>query len=152
MLKYIKYFWYVVKHKWFVLLECWKEGLYWQGIIHDNSKFSKAEFGAYARYFYGSKKQAAGPLVKEKFDEAWKHHYQHNPHHWDYYLYPDRITGEEKAAEMPKKYAKEMVCDWRGMGRVFGDSAADFYKLRKHGIALNVATRMYVEELLGIYR
>ncbi|MGM1021418.1 MAG: DUF5662 family protein [Bacillota bacterium] len=36
---YWKYFLYVIDHKINVLVECWKEGLYFQGIVHNLSKF-----------------------------------------------------------------------------------------------------------------
>ncbi|GHH99461.1 DUF5662 family protein [Neobacillus kokaensis] len=37
---YWRNFLYILNHKVNVLVECWKEGLYIQGIIHDWSKFS----------------------------------------------------------------------------------------------------------------
>ena len=45
---------YILEHKLNVLIECWKEGLWIQGIVHDGSKFSRQEFWPYARkFFYG---------------------------------------------------------------------------------------------------
>ena len=55
MTKYLKYLWYVIRHKWYVGIECFKKGLYWQGLVHDSSKLFPSEFIPYARYFYGSK-------------------------------------------------------------------------------------------------
>lgn len=55
MNKYIKYFWYIVKHKWYVMIECFKRGLIWRGVAHDLSKFLPDEFIPYAKYFYGKK-------------------------------------------------------------------------------------------------
>lgn len=37
-MKYIKYFFYILAHKWNILIECWKTGLYWHGITHDTMK------------------------------------------------------------------------------------------------------------------
>lgn len=45
---YWKCFLYIINHKLNVLIECWKEGLYIQGIFHDMSKFSPKEFHHYA--------------------------------------------------------------------------------------------------------
>lgn len=53
MSKYLQYFWYVVRHKWYVFLACRREGLWWLGIVHDWSKFLPSEFFPYARHFYG---------------------------------------------------------------------------------------------------
>jgi hypothetical protein len=43
---------YILDHKVNVLIECWKEGLYIQGITHDLSKFSPKEFFSYAKKFF----------------------------------------------------------------------------------------------------
>ena len=45
---------YLMEHKWFVLLECWKRGLIWRGLIHDLSKLRPSEVFGYASYFGGT--------------------------------------------------------------------------------------------------
>ena len=52
MKKYTKYLNYVLRHKWYVMIECFKRGQYWRGIMHDMSKFRPSEFIPYAIYFY----------------------------------------------------------------------------------------------------
>jgi len=61
---YIQYLDYLLRHKWYVTLECFREGLYWQGLTHDLSKFLPSEFIPYANYFYGKGK------VKKVRDET----------------------------------------------------------------------------------
>ncbi|MFD2614990.1 DUF5662 family protein [Paenibacillus gansuensis] len=112
---YWNYFLYVVNHKVNVMIECWKEGLYVQGIVHDLSKFSPLEFVPYAKKFYSGK-----PLSPEdglKWDYAWLHHQRKNKHHWEYWVI-NPISKE--ALPMPKKYVIEMVCDWRSFSRRWG--------------------------------
>jgi len=53
MSKYILYLKYIIRHKWYVGIECFKMGVYWRGITHDLSKFLPSEFIPYAKYFYG---------------------------------------------------------------------------------------------------
>ena len=60
---YIKHFLIICKHKWYVAIECFKRGLYWQGIIHDLSKLGFTEFFTSARYFQGN----SSPIKKEKY-------------------------------------------------------------------------------------
>ena len=50
--KYIFYLGYLLKHKFYVFIECFKEGLYWVGLAHDFSKFLPSEFIPYANFFY----------------------------------------------------------------------------------------------------
>ena len=40
----------ITHHKWLVLQGCARVGLYWQGITHDLSKYSPAEFSVGIRY------------------------------------------------------------------------------------------------------
>jgi len=53
-MKYLKYLKYILKHKWYVMIECFKNGLIWRGLMHDLSKFLPSEFIPYANFFYGN--------------------------------------------------------------------------------------------------
>lgn len=80
--------------------------------VHDASKFSKEEFGAYARRFCGPHNDDYGIKM------AWMHHIHNNPHHWQHWIFPD--TGE--ALVMPLRYCLEMVADWMGSSLTYTDS------------------------------
>jgi len=60
--KYWRHFKTVSTHKWEVFKECKACGLFWQGLLHDMSKFSPAEFASSARYFQGNR----SPIEAEK--------------------------------------------------------------------------------------
>ncbi len=147
MSKYIKNLWYVVQHKWFVLIECWKEGLYWQGIIHDLSKFSVTEFYAYTWNFFALpvERTDTGDTYKTLFQYAWLHHQHHNKHHWNYWVVNQM---KQEALPMPEKYVREMICDWRAMSRKFGDTAEEYFCKHRHNMVLHPQTFQRVEELL----
>lgn len=88
--------------------------------IHDNSKFSLAEFPGYARHFKGGG-------APDAFALAWLHHIHHNPHHWQYWLFADGFTPrgsevENGAVEMPIRYALEMIADWMGASMAYTGS------------------------------
>lgn len=76
MIKYLRNIKHVLKHKFFVLIECWKKGLYIQGIIHDLSKFSPTEFYAYSWHFFADnlEKAYSGDKYEKLFQYAWLHH------------------------------------------------------------------------------
>jgi hypothetical protein len=158
--KYVKYMKYIVRHKWFVMIECFKEGLIIQGLTHDWVKFTWGEFKAYANHFYGPNEQKYKEMAKSKggysklddlpdplFDAAWLHHIHHSPHHWQYW-----VVGED-VKEMPMKYRKEMYCDWVGAGKAQGrwdGEVKDWYEAHKEKIILGKQTRMWIErELKG---
>ena len=151
MKKYIEHFKTITTHKWYVMLECFKRGLYWQGIIHDLSKYSFTEFFVSARYFTGK----GSPIDAEKNDKgysiAWLNHKANNKHHWIYWT--DRKDGEEIAVEMPEKYIQEMLCDFIGAGKAYNkdwtpEEPLKFYLNIKDTILLHKDTRKRFEELL----
>ncbi|MDP2167954.1 MAG: DUF5662 family protein [Thermodesulfovibrionales bacterium] len=149
MRTYLKYFVYVVRHKLWVLIECWKVGLFWQGITHDLSKFLPSEFFPYARYFYGFKIVAV--KTKNDFNRAWGFHQERNPHHWEYWTGQNVDGGA--TLEMHHKYIKEMIADWRGAGMAIHgkDDSLEFYMKNKKRIILGDLTRRHVERLLGVH-
>ena len=161
---YLKYLKYVLRHKWYVFVECYKMGLLWQGLWHDMSKFRLSEFIPYARFFYGdwfdweeikykcpayswtNTKQG----VKEAFDLAWLHHQHRNQHHWQYWLLQNDEDGAEKIP-MPWNIVREMVCDWKGAGAAQGKKGdtKNWYEKNKDKMVLHEHTREIVERLLG---
>ena len=91
-----------------------------QTIIHDNSKWSAAEFPGYAEHF-------SGGGAPDLFSEAWLHHVHHNPHHWQHWIFPDRYTPKgskviDGCIKMPERYALEMVADWMGASKAYTGS------------------------------
>lgn len=154
-MKYIKYLSYVIRHKWYVFLECYKIGIFWQGIIHDLSKFLPSEFIPYANYFYGNdnKKRDKTGYYKptdtgnKDFDFAWLLHQKRNKHHWQWWILPED-EGRIKILDMPLKYRKEMLCDWRGAGRAqgFGDNTKEWYEKNKDKMLLHKDTREWIEK------
>lgn len=174
---YWKYLRYLLRHRWFVMLACFREGLYWQGLIHDWSKFLPGEFVPYARYFYGPKlpsiKESHGDhrqmvffsgmyseRVEQDFNAAWLAHQHRNPHHWQHWVLRED-SGATFALPMPHKYRVEMLCDWQGAGRAihgrydatdpYGETR-EWYKKNAGKMLLHDYTRTWVEAALGIER
>lgn len=158
MIKHLKYLKYVIRHKWYVFIECCKLGIPWRGIVHDMSKLKPAEWLPYVNHFYGDKPSprdktgAYNPLlVRGDFDYAWLSHQHNNPHHWQYWILRGD-AGWTKVMPMPDKYIREMVADWQGAGKAITgkNDATDWYKANKSKMELHQTTITRVEELLGI--
>ena len=103
-MKIIKHLNTVNKHRYLVCKYCFKLGLYYQGLIHDLSKYSFVEFYNGCKYYQGYR----SPIDKERevkgYSAAWLHH-KRNMHHIIYWF------DLGKPVIIPKKYVKEMVCD-----------------------------------------
>jgi hypothetical protein len=146
------YFKYVVRHKYYVFVECWKEKLYWRAITHDLSKFRPSEFFPYAINFYGKALDVPRDSAEQSFSEAWQLHIRRNPHHWEAWTRMENFeTGHVITLPMPYEYVLEMVCDWRAMSRTFGqESPVGWYKENQNKMLLHTMTRRWVHQLLGI--
>lgn len=153
---YLYYLKYLLAHKWYVMLECFKEGLYLQGIIHDWNKFLPASFIPYARHFKGNILTGRNKTgyykpqsTKDKdFDIAVFHHVQSNKHHWQYWVRPKDTSGYT-LVEIPEKYIKEMICDWKGAGKAQGTPDTNkWYKSNKKKLQLHRNTRRLIKKLL----
>ena len=145
MKRYWAYFKYLLRHRWRVLRECWKTGLYVQGITHDLSKWLPSEFFPYARHFFGPdgsrNKDVLAPDAN--FDVAWLAHIHGNPHHWQYWLLL-ADNGVTKVLPMPSRYSAEMLADWRS----FDGFVSDWYARHRSQILLHPETRAWIDEQL----
>jgi hypothetical protein len=107
----------ITKHKFYVMIECFKLGLYWQGLVHDLSKYSFAEFWNSAKYFQGTGTPVAAEKDAIGYSVSWLHHKGRNPHHWEYWT--DFRNGPIYAIPIPKKYIQEMFCDMIGASKAY---------------------------------
>ncbi len=153
MRKYIKHFITILRHKYYVGIECFRRGLYWQGIMHDMSKFHPVEFFASARYFQGDKSPIEAEKAEKGYSIAWLHHKYNNKHHWIYWT--DMVNGEWVGLRMPKKYVIEMLCDYIGAGKAYNKEKwtpkepLNYYlNVEKDKMLLHPETREYFEFLL----
>ncbi len=119
MKKYYLHLKTVLIHKWYVLLACWSCGLYWEGLIHDLSKFSPTEFLELGKYY----KQGTSPVNIARsingVSKAWLHHKGHNKHHWQYWVDFLPNSNQGVSMEMDEKCVVELICDWVGAGKAY---------------------------------
>lgn len=101
----------ITKHRWLVMLGCFRVGLYHQGLTHDLSKYSPTEFWTGARYYQGNRSPNAAEREDKGYSEAWMHHKGRNKHHFEYWTDINPATRQYEPVEMPRKYLAEMVMD-----------------------------------------
>lgn len=116
-----------------------------QIMSHDASKFSIEEWEPYRMHFH--------PISEEEkiqstaaFEDAWEHHYMHNPHHWDYWA----VTGKDN---MPLSYCIEMWCDWIAVSMTKGGDAYSWFRdqLDNNKIELGDKQKEWTETVLKLY-
>ena len=145
----------VCRHKAIVYKECKACGIWWQGVVHDMSKFSPAEFVPSAMHFQGNRSPIEAEKESVGYSAAWMHHKGHNKHHWEYWT-DFGPNGEVIANKIPYKYVIEMVCDWIGAGKVYSgetwtnSSPLEYYNKVRSGRYFHPKTENLILTLLGI--
>ena len=161
MRRHTAYLWYVLRHKWYVGIECFRRGMIWRGIKHDWSKFLPSEWFPYARFFYqpnGAKNVKRDSTGYYKpydtgdyaFDFAWLLHQKRNRHHWQWWILPED-DGGTKVLDMHHKDRLEMFCDWIGAGLAqgHGRDVAPWYEKNKGKMQMSEYTRLSIERLIA---
>lgn len=148
---YFKYHWYLLRHRWFVFVECCKVGIPFRGLVHDLSKYLPDEFFPYMYWFYVKKNPDNVRLYEEQFHMAWLRHQKRNPHHWQWWLLT-MDKGQTVRMWMPIRVRKEMLADWRGASRAItgGDNTKQWYLNNREFIKVDPITADWIEGRLGV--
>ena len=155
----IKYFRYVLRHKYYVWKKCFEFWLFRQWIVHDLSKFSYYELVGYVRYWW---LWLRDKKTQNIYDKWWLSHQNKNKHHRQYWCLINDSDWKLKPIEMPKEYVEEMVCDWRWVGRYYNSDkdeeyknddfreVKNFYNKNKENIVLENTSRKYLEYIIWL--
>ena len=101
----------ISRHRRQVRRLCRKCGIGFQGLFHDLSKYSPAEFIPGVRYYTGRKSPNEGERADKGYSAAWLHHKGRNKHHFEYWTDYNMEKRRVEPVEMPVIYAAEMFCD-----------------------------------------
>ena len=150
-----KHFCTITRHRMLVLKYCFKIGLYWQGLTHDLSKYSPAEFLPGCRYYQGYRSPNNAEREKKGYSSAWLHHKGRNKHHYEYWIDYSLTTGKALAGmKMPVRYVAEMMMDRIAASRIYKGDAYDqsqplrYYEQGKEAYVIHEETRALLEYLL----
>ena len=128
----------ITHHKGLVLRNCFRVGLYWQGIVHDLSKYSLTEFRVGVHYYQGDRSPNTAERADIGYSTAWMHHKGRNKHHYEYWT--DMRANRDATFEgkpIPTRYVVEMLCDRVAASKVYqgsayqDDSALNYFKLEQ---------------------
>lgn len=115
---------------------------------HDESKFSDEEFEAYrANYYPISDEEKSNN--EANFQAAWFHHYNNNPHHYQYWLDSNcKLDYDKYDSDKVKLSYIEMLCDQLAMSMYFNNRADEWYLSNKDNMTLFPKEKEYYENLL----
>ncbi len=142
------------RHRYLVMTTCFKCGMYKQGLLHDLSKYSFAEFIPSVRYFQGYR----SPISKEKeekgYSSCYLHHKGRNKHHWEYWIDRKPKSTELYVFPMPYRYMLESVIDRISASKTYkkkdyndGEPYEFLIKSKEYSV-MNPRTAQQIKELL----
>lgn len=149
----------VNRHRRLVRQHCFRCGLYWQGLTHDLSKYSPAEFIPGVKYFQGDKSPNNAQRAAEGYSSAWLHHKGRNKHHYEYWYDVDPVTKKSVTGlGMKPRYIAEMLCDRIAACEVYYGNKYDqtlpwqFFDRTRYYHQMHPSTEKILEESLLLLR
>jgi len=131
MKKAIRHFVTITKHRHKVIAHCSKAGIFWQGLKHDLSKYSPAEFITGAKHYLGTRSPNEAERELYGYSKAWLHHKGRNRHHFEYWTDYNRTTRKVEPVKMPYNYVAEMFCDRVAASKIYNkDAYTDSHPLK----------------------
>jgi hypothetical protein len=152
MLKFFKLLKRIIIHKFWVAYYCFQLKLFWQGIIHDLSKFSLIEIKGALKYWNDTKSSLSYEKDLNGYSKTFLHHRGHNPHHYEYWIHSLDEGGI--AAKMPKKYVLELICDYLAACKTYGGNPRnEFYwwEENKNKLKIHSETKSFITEEFRLY-
>lgn len=154
-MKWLNHLKTITHHKKLVLQNCFRVGLYYQGITHDLSKYSPIEFLAGARYYQGHCSPNDAERKAKGYSAAWLHHKGRNKHHLEYWVDYSTVGDHQLVGiRMPERYVAEMFCDRVAASKTYrGAQYTDsdpyiYYEHSKQAYLMHPESQALLEKLL----
>lgn len=144
----------VIHHRHKVIEHCFKAGIPVQGLLHDLSKFSPAEFIPSVKFYQGNRSPNETERAENGCSLAWMHHKGRNRHHFEYWVDIDPADKLYKPVKMPLKYVAEMFCDRVAASKIYrgenykNTDPLDYFLQGKPRRSIHPETSALLEKLL----
>lgn len=122
-------------HRHRVIVNCFRAGIPWRGLMHDLSKYSPTEFFSGVKYYQGMCSPNEAERENKGYSAAWMHHKGRNRHHFEYWVDYNPQSRTQQPVRMPVIFVAEMFCDRVAasktyMGKNYTDEAPLNYFLK----------------------
>lgn len=152
----IEHFKTITRHRHQVIINCFKAGIFFQGLRHDLSKYMPSEFFVGVIYYQGDRSPNEGEREAYGFSKAWMHHKGRNKHHFEYWTDYDPVTRRMSPVEMPYNYIVEMFCDRVAASKIYlrdkytDDAPLQYFRKGKANRIIHPKTAVTLERLLTL--
>ncbi len=149
------HFFTITIHKFRVMENCFRVGLFKQGLLHDLSKYSWEEFWLGVQYYQGNRSPIAAEREDMGFSKAWLHHKGRNKHHHEYWIdFTTDLSQGLSGHRIPLKYVIEMMMDRIAAartykGKAYTDSSPwEYHEYTSPYLVIHPETKALLEKLL----
>ena len=157
-MNFLKHLAVVNHHRRLVRKHCFQCGLFYQGLVHDLSKYSKVEFRNGVTFFRGNGSPHFNERTTKGYSESWMHHKGRNKHHCEYWTDFNYQTKKYEPIEMPRKYVAEMLCDRIAASKTYNKKtytesfALEYYLKEEPFLVMHENTKKDIEMLLTMVK
>lgn len=151
----VEHFLTITKHRNTVMRECFKVGLYKQGLLHDLSKYLPSEFLVGAKYYQGYRSPNNAEREDKGYSSAWLSHKGRNKHHYEYWVDYSATEGVGcSPVKMPDKYFVEMIMDRIAASKIYNkdnytdDMPLQYFLKGKDNLVIHEETGKSLEFIL----
>ncbi len=136
------------------MVNCFRAGIPLQGLTHDLSKYSPAEFLVGIKYFQGTRSPNVAERAEKGYSSAWMRHKGRNKHHYEYWFDNDDSTLTLQPVEMPLKYVIEMFCDRVSASKIYkgknyrDSTSLEYFDSHDYRVSMHPNTRALLRSLL----
>ena len=154
VIRAIKHFRTITKHRHQVIKNCFRAGIPFRGLLHDLSKYGITEFSKGIKYYQGTRSPNEGEREAYGYSLAWIHHKGINKHHFEHWTDYDYVTKQIVPIKMPRKYVAEMFCDRVAASKIYlkdkytDDAALNYFMKAKKTRFIHKETSDEIEYLL----
>lgn len=144
----------ITRHRHAVIRHCRKAGIFWQGLGHDLSKYTPAEFIPGVLYYQGTRSPNEQERQENGYSAAWMHHKGRNKHHFEYWTDYNTCTKTLDPVKMPLRYVIEMFCDRVAASKIYNgenyteDMPLAYFLRAKPHRRIHPETAAFLERLL----
>ena len=109
----------ITRHRHAVIRHSRRAGIFWQGLLHDLSKYTPTELWQGVKYYAGTFSPNETERKEKGYSGAWLHHKGRNKHHFEYWTDYNPAERRVVPVKMPVRYVAEMFCDRVAASKIY---------------------------------
>ena len=134
----------ITRHRHAVIRHCLRAGIFWQGMLHDLSKYTLTEFLQGVKHYTGTRSPNEAERSGKGYSSAWLHHKGRNRHHFEYWTDYNPVEKKVMPVKMPIRYVAEMFCDRVAASKIY--QGENYKESHPYEYFMNAKSRRFIHQ------